>query len=303
LLRATVRAWQKDQAERMAAALAYYAIFSMAPFLLIALGITELVLGEQAARGELPHRLEVFVGPRPARAIEDILGNIHASGGNDLFTGIGFAVFLFGAVWVFVALQDALNIIWKVPRRAGVSGIVRKRGRLLLFALVLGTGLLLLTMLAASVTVATLTRSLETSVFSAGLLHGLNIGISFVLVAFVFALLYKFLPDARVQWRHVWVGALGSSFLHSLGNYAIGLYLGHGFLTSIFGAASSVIVILLWVYYSSLSFLLGAEYVYMCGEEQKAIEEAMARHAGKAIPKTGDGAIGSGAPTTGTGKD
>jgi membrane protein len=151
LLRATVRAWLEDDAPRMAAALAYYTIVSMAPLLLITLGVTEFFLGEQTARGEVRHRLEGFVGPGPAQAVEEILGDMRATGGNGLFTGINFAVFLFGAVWVFTALQGSLNSIWKVPSRAGVSGILRMYGRLLLFALVLGTGLLLLTVLAASV--------------------------------------------------------------------------------------------------------------------------------------------------------
>jgi membrane protein len=270
LLRATVRAWLEDDAFRMAAALAYYAIISIAPLLLIALGVTGFFLGEQTAREELSHRLEVLVGPEPAKAAEEILGNLQASGSTGLFTGINLAVFLCGAVWVFMALQDSLNSIWKVPSRPGVSWLLWMRGRLLLFALVLGTGLLLLTMLAASVTLMTLTRYLDSSRFSAHLLHGLDVGLSFVLVALVFALIYKFLPEAHVQWRHVWVGALGSSLLHTLGNYAIGLFVGHCALTSSYGAASSVIVILLWVFYSSLSFLLGAEYVHQRGEEHRS---------------------------------
>jgi membrane protein len=278
LLRATVRAWYEDDAPRMAAALAYYAITSIAPLLLIALGVANFVLGTQAARGELLPRLEILVGPGPAEAIEKILGNINVLGDNGFFTGINIVVFLFGSIWVFTALQDALNCIWRVPPRAGVSRILRMRGRLLLFALVLVTGVLLLMILAASVTLTTLTGFLEASGFATWLLHGANVGISFVLVTFVFALIYKFLPEAHVQWRHVWGGALGSSLLHSLGNYAIGLYVGHSLLTSIYGAASSVMVILLWVYYSSLGFLLGAEYVHKRGEEQNAQLTEAERH-------------------------
>jgi membrane protein len=270
LLRATLRAWWEGDAFRMAAALAYYTIVSMAPLLLIVLGVTEFVLGDQRARGELSQRLEGFVGPEPSKAVEAVLGNMQATGSNGLFTGINFAIFLFGAVWVFTAVQDSLNSIWKVPSQTGVSWVLWTRGRLLLFALVLGTGLLLLTMLATSVTLVTVTRFLNTSRLTASLLHGFNVGVSFVLVAFVFALIYRFLPAASVQWRHVWVGALGSSLLHSLGNYGIGLYIGHSALSSIYGAASSVMIILVWVYYSSLGFLLGAEYVHQAGELKTA---------------------------------
>jgi membrane protein len=269
VIRATFRAWWEDDVPQKAAALAYYAIFSMTPLLIITLGVTEFVLGKEAARGELRHRLNGLVGQGPAKAVEDILNTIHAPRSDGLFTGMNLAAFLFGSVWVFMALQDALNIIWKVRRPPGVGWIVRMRGRLLLFTLVLVTGLLLLTMLAASVTLATLTESLESSPLVASVLHLSNIGLSFILVVGVFAVIYKVVPEADVQWRHVWGGAVVSSLLHSLGNFAIGLWVGHCVQTSIYGAASSVIVILMWVYYSSLGFLLGAEYVHQRGEQQK----------------------------------
>jgi membrane protein len=270
LLRAAILAWVDDGATRMAAALAYYAIVSMAPLLIIVAGVTEFFLGKHTARGELSRRLDVLVGPGPAKAINEILDNIQLTSSNGLFAGINFAVFLFGAFWVFTALQDSLNSIWKVPSRTGVSWMFRMYGRLLLFALVLGGGLLILTILAASITLTAMARSLEASGFSAGLLHGLNVGVSFVVVAFVFASIYRFVPGTRVRWRDVWVGALGSSLLHSLGNYAIGLYIAHSALSSIYGAASSVMIVLLWVYYSSLGFLLGAEYVHQVGEAKTA---------------------------------
>jgi membrane protein len=297
LLRATFRAWWEDDAFRMAAALAYYSIMSLAPLLLITLGVAEFFLGRQTARGELHDRLKGFVGPEPAQAIEEILDNMQVTGGNGLLTGINFAVFLLGSIWVVMALQDSLNSIWKVPNRAGVSWVLWMRGRLLLFVLVLGAGLLLLALLAGSVTLSALAGSLETSRFSAGVLHGVNIGLSFVLVTLVFALIYKFLPEARVPWRNVWVGALGGSLLHSLGNQVIGLYLTHSALSSIYGAASSVIVVLLWVYYSSLIFLLGAEYVHQCGEEQKT-QLAEEQH-GLKLEAQRNGAASDGAQATG----
>jgi membrane protein len=270
VLRAALRAWLDDGAFRMAAALAYYGIVSMAPLLLLAVGFTRFVLGEQLGTGELSRRLKILVGPGAAEAIEAILGNVQAVGADSVATGVNLVIFLFGSVWVFTSIQDALNTIWKASGPAGVSGAIRMRARLLLFPLVLGTGLLLLTMLATSVTLVTLANSLETSRFSAASLHVLNVGLSLVLVTLVFASIYRFLPEAPVAWRDVWAGALGSSVLHSLGNYAIGLYVGNSLLTSIYGAASSVIVIMLWVYYSSLGFLLGAEYVHQRGLQRMA---------------------------------
>jgi membrane protein len=270
LLRATVRAWLEDDAFRMAGALAFSAIMSMAPLLLLTLGVTEFVRGKQTAQGELQNQLEAFVGPEPAQAIEEIMDNMETTGGNGILTGINFAVFLFGSVWVVMALQDCLNSVWKVRHRAGLSWFLWMRGRLLLFTLVLGAGLLLLALLAGSVTLTALAGSLKTSRFSAGLMCGLNAGLSFVVITLVFALIYRFVPEANVRWRHVWVGALGSSLLHALGNQAIGLYLAHSALSSIYGTASSVMIILLWVYYSSLTFLMGAEYVHQVGAVQTA---------------------------------
>jgi membrane protein len=282
VLRAAVRAWWEGGAFQMAAALAYYAIVSMAPLLLLAVGFTRYVLGEQLATGELARRMKIMVGADAADAIQAILGNIQALGSDNLITGVNLIVFLFGSVWVFVNIQDALNTIWKASGTEGVGGALRMRARLLLFPLVLCTGLLLLTMLAASVTLVTLANSLETSRFSSVLLHGLNLGLSFILVALVFALIYRYVPDAPVEWRDVRAGALGSSLLHSVGNYAIGLYVGNSLLTSIYGAASSVVFILLWVYYSSLGFLLGAEYVHQCARQRMA-DRARREAAGAAV--------------------
>jgi membrane protein len=257
----------------MAASLAYYALFSTVPLLVIALGITELVQGKRAEEGELSHSLEFFMGARPAKAIEELLNDMHPYSTNGLFAGVGFAVFLFGAIWVFVELQNSLNIIWKVPSPRRVGWIVRMRGRLLLFVLVLITGFLLLTMVASSVTLTALSRYLESSRFTAWLLHGVNVCFSIFLVTCLFALNYRLLPEPHVPRRHAWAGAFCSSFLYCLGNYALGLYLTYSPPNTVFGAASGVTVILLWVYYSSLIFFLGAEYVYSCGEEQVAVKE------------------------------
>jgi membrane protein len=269
LVRATVVAWLGGQTFRMAAALAFYAILSMAPLLLIGLDITKFVLGKQAESGEPQHGLEILVGREPAEAIKQILGTLNAPGGSGFMAGVNLILFLLGSVWVFAALQDSLNGIWKSsgPARAGWARWARSQ--LLLFALVLGTGLLLLAVLAAGVTMTALGRHLETPRLSAGLLQGMTAAVSFVLVTCLFTLIYKLLPEAHVRWRDAWTGGLVSSLLHSLGNHAIGVYLAYSRLDSLYGAASSVVVIMLWVYYTSLGFLLGAEYV--CQRHQEGV--------------------------------
>jgi membrane protein len=250
----------------MAAALAYQGVFSLGPLLLIAIGIAGLVYGERAARGELLDRLEWLVGTKPAAALEEILGNIYTSGSHGLFAGFGFVFLLVGASWVFLELRETLNTIWKVPRGgAGRSRLAPFRGHLVAVVLILGAGLLLLGVLAAHVTVVTLTHWLAPSLTVSVLFHALHLLVSVLLIGLLFAMLYRFLPDTGARWRDVWGGAFAASLLYSLGNYALGLYLGLGFLTWYFGAASFVVVVLMWVYYSSVIFLLGAEFAYLAG--------------------------------------
>src|SRR5262249_33980665 len=158
---------------------------------------------------------------------------------------------LLGASWVFSELQDALDTIWKAPRQQSLSLLALARHQLLSFALVFVTGLVLLAVLAAGVAVVALSKSLGEAGFPAALAHGLHFLFAFLLVALLFALLYKFLPTATVRWRHVWGAAAGAALLYLAGNYAVSFYLGYCFLTSAFGPAGAVLVFLIWVYYSS----------------------------------------------------
>jgi membrane protein len=262
LLKETFSAWDEDKCPRLGAALAYYTIFSIAPLLIIGIGITGFVFGEQAARGEIVGQIESAVGQPAAMAIEEMLKNTHAEGSYTFAAVVGIVLLLFGASGVFIQLQDALNTIWKVAPKPdrGIRGIVRDR--LLSFMVVLGTGLLLLVSLVISATLAALSKFLTPAALPGGtyLWQGINGLISFLLITLLFALIYKVLPDVRIAWRDVWVGAIVTALLFTLGKYLIGLYLGRSSTTSAFGAAGSLVVILVWVYYSSQLLLFGAEF-------------------------------------------
>jgi membrane protein len=262
LLWDSARAWTEDRAFRMAAALSFYSILSVAPLLLIATALAGLVFGDEAVQGDLEDRLDGLVGKKPAAALVEILGRISRNGNTNVFTVVGFVGLLLGASWVFSELQDALDTIWKAPRQQSLSLLGQVRNRLLSFALVFVTGLVLLTVLAASVAVIALSSSLGPAAFPTALAHGVNFVVAFLLVALLFALLYRYLPIVPVRWRDVWGAAAGTALLYLAGEYAISFYLGYCFLTSAFGAAGAVLVLLMWVYYSALIFLFGAEFSY-----------------------------------------
>ncbi len=266
MLEETASAWIDDKAFRMGAALAYYSLFSVAPLLLIAIGIAGLVFGEQAARGEVLGELRNVVGGPTADAIKEILAHAGREGGGGWAAGIGLVVLLFGASSVFVELQDALDTIWKVMPRPGRAIWEIVRERLLSFAVIVGTGFLVLLSLGVTAALQALGGVLSPVASlpgGAGLWQAINAVLSFALITLLLAMIYKVLPDAEISWRDVWVGALLGALLFTAGKYLIGLYLGHSTLTSAFGAAGSVILLLTWVYYSSLILLFGAEFTHV----------------------------------------
>lgn len=262
LLKDTFFQWSSDKAPRMGAALAYYAVFSLAPLLLIAITIAGLVFGEEASRGEIFHQIEATVGPSAAKGIEDLVKNAGASDGNVFVMVIGGVLLLLGASGVFVELQDSLNTIWRASPSQG-SGLWHMiRRRFLTFSIVLGIGFLLLVSLIVSAVLAALGKFLTPSDMPGGLVFWqcLNALVSFGFITLLFAALYRFLPDVKICWKDVWLGAALTAGLFTLGKFLLGLYLGQAAIGSSFGAAGSLVVILVWIYYSSQIFLFGAEF-------------------------------------------
>jgi membrane protein len=253
--------WSNDNAPRLGASLSYYTIFSMAPVLLLVIAVAGLALGEKAAQGKIVEQLSGLMGPDAAKAIQLMLEKASHRGGGIVATVVGGITLIVGATGVMIELQDALNVVWKVVAKPGrgIKGIVRDR--LLSFGIVLGFGFLLLVSLVLSAGVSML-DSWMGSLMPGWIVVGylLSYGLSLGLVAFVLAAIFKILPDVKITWRDVWVGALVTSVLFHLGKFGISLYIGKASVASTFGAAGSLAVLLVWVYYSSQIVLFGAEF-------------------------------------------
>ena len=260
LLTAAFSDFLEDRAPRLGAALAYYTALSIAPLLLIVIGIAGLVFGEEAARGQIVGQLQALVGDDGARAIQDMLAHARRPASGLIATIVGVVTLLAGASGVFGQLQDALNTIWEVAPRPGRGWRGLVRDRFLSLTMVLGTGFLLLVSLlvsagvsAAGEAIGGLTHGFET------VAHVATALVSFGVVTALFAMIFKYLPDAEISWRDVWAGAAITALLFVLGKFAIGLYLGHASIGSAYGAAGSFVVLLVWVYYSAQVLLFGAE--------------------------------------------
>ena len=261
LLIESFKEWQADNASRLAAALAYYTVFSLSPLLIMAIAIAGALFGEDAAKGEIVGQIQGLVGAEGARVIETAIRNANQPDISSVASLISVGVLLFGASGVFAQLQEALNTVWNVKAKPdqGVMNFVRKR--VLSFSAVLGIGFLLLVSLILSAVLSALSKYMGHLIPGADFLWQIvNQVVSFGIITSLFALMYKFLPDVKIKWDDVWIGASITAFLFSIGKFALGLYLGRGSFGSTYGAAGSLIVILAWVYYSAQILFFGAEF-------------------------------------------
>jgi membrane protein len=260
------KAWRADYAASMGAALAYYTMFSLAPLMLIVISVAGLVFGESAARGEIQIQLDTLMGPHSASAVQDLLASVHQPAKGVAATLLGLALLLAGAASVFGELQDALDRIWRVPSQSGMGSgwLALLRSRLLSFGMILALGFLLMVSLIMSALLAALGHTLKPFFegWQAVVALGSDVG-GFVLAALVFALIFKVMPRVHVMWKDVWVGALFTAVLFTLGKSLISFYIGRSGIASGFGAAGSLVVILLWVYWSAQILLIGAEFTWV----------------------------------------
>lgn len=263
LLKETVDEWQRDKVGQMAAALAYYTLFSIAPLLVIAVAVAGAVFGQEAARGEVVAQIQGLLGKSGAEVVQTALANTqNPQSGNGIVPFIiSTLALIFGASGVFIQLQDSLNAVWNVDPspQAGVKAVVRKR--IFSFAMVITIGFILMVSLIVSTSLAalsTFTNQLVPALES--LWQLVNIGISLGVFTLLFALIYKYLPDIHIAWKDVLVGAFFTSILFSIGKELLGLYLGNGTFGSAYGAAGSVVTVLAWIYYAVQIMLFGAEF-------------------------------------------
>jgi membrane protein len=265
LVKKAGNAWIDDYAPSMGAALSYYTVFSLAPLILIVISIAGLVFGEEAVRGELFGQLRGLMGADAATAVEGLLAGVSKPSEGAIGTAVGIGLLVVGATTVFGELQDALDRIWRAPARdksSGIWGLVR--ARLLSFGLILGLAFLLVVSLVLGAVIAAVGNVFDS--WLAGwetVAQLINLVIGFGLTMVVFAIIYKWMPRVHVAWHDVWVGAGVTALLFTIGKFLIGLYIGKSGVASSFGAAGSLVVIFVWVYWSSQVFLLGAEFTWV----------------------------------------
>jgi membrane protein len=254
-------AWDNDNAWRLGAALAFFAIFSLAPLLLIIIIIASVVFGRAAAQGQIVSQIQGIIGPSGAKDIQNMIANTSQSHSTTWATVLGVVILILGATGVFVQLRGSLDTIFHVKEKPIGTIKAYFKDRLISFGMILAIGFLLLVSLILSAAISAF------SLYLANMMPGLDsilgiidIVVSFVVITALFAMIFKYLPDIKIRWGAIWMGAAVTSLLFTIGKFLIGLYLGKSGVSSAFGAASSLVVILLWAFYSSLIMLYGAEF-------------------------------------------
>ena len=261
MLKQTVSEWSEDKVPRLGAALAYYTIFATVPLLTIIIAMIGLFFGQEAAQGHILNQVAGLVGQQSAEAIRDMLQRANQPSTGIVATAIAAVTLLLGASGLFGQLQDALNTIWGVKPKPGRGMWRLIQDRFLSLMAVLGTGFLLLVSLVLSAALSALGKWFGGLLPAPEvLLQALNFLVSFGVITVLFAMIFKLLPDARITWRDVWVGAGITALLFTLGKFLIGLYLGKSNVGSAYGAAGSLVIVLVWVYYSAQILLFGAEF-------------------------------------------
>ena len=295
IFKLTYQGWKEDNASRLSAALAYYTIFSLAPMLIIIIAITGLLWQADVVRTQILNQIHDLLGPEGADFIANLITNTGGPAEGIVALIVGIITLLFGALGVFNELHNSLNIIWDVKEEKpeGFFQAVKKLilDRFLSFTMILGIGFLLLVSLMVTAGLSAAQETISNAFPLSGLmLQIVNLVISIGAITILFALMFKFLSDADIAWRDVWVGAFVTALLFSIGKTAIGIYLGNSAVASVFGAAGSLVVLLLWIYYSAQILFFGAEFtqVYANKYGSKIVPEWKEETAGPESRGTGD---------------
>ena len=281
LLKATFAEWSEDKVPRLAAALSYYTIFSLVPLLVLLIILVGVIYGQEAVRNQLSGQIQGVVGPQAADFIQSTIANMHTTGGGVVTTVVSFVVLVFAATNLFYQLHEALNTIWEVADAPGAGIKETVINRALAFVMVLGVGALILLSLVLDTILANINQ------FAGNLLPGagwvwqvLNQLVAFGIITLLFAMIYKYLPSAKIDWEDVWIGSVITALLFVIGKWALGFYLARAGSVSAYGAAGSMVALLLWVYYSAQIIFFGAEFtqVYARRYGKRIVPEEGAIH-------------------------
>jgi membrane protein len=291
IVKETGQGWDSDGVSSLAAGLAYYTLLSLAPLLVIAIAIAGLVFGQDAARDRIAVELGTVVGSQAAQAIQEVVKRAQTPAAGIVSTVVGVVVLFIGASGVFGELQTSMDRVWNVKPKPGRGFVGMLKDRFLSFTMVLGVAFLLLVSTILTAALAAVGRYLGGALPGGeALWHLVNLAFSLATTALLFALIFKIVPDIEIAWKDVWVGAAVTSVLFTLGKFLIGFYLGKASVSSAYGAAGSLVVLVIWVYYSAQILLLGAEFT-----------QAYAQHWGSRV-KPSENAVPADAPDIGPGK-
>ncbi|HJS43627.1 MAG TPA: YihY/virulence factor BrkB family protein [Gemmatimonadales bacterium] len=282
-----VKSWSKDEVPRLGASLAYYTLFALSPILVIAVAIAGAVYGAEAVRGQIVGEIDGLIGRRGAEAVQSILQGAHQDRSGPFAVIVGAITLVIAASGAFLELQHALNKIFRVktdPQKSGITRLLLSRLRS--FGMVVSVGfLLLVSLLVSAALTAVATRLQGTEVLGPFLLEAFNMIVALAVMTVLFGLIYRVLPDVHLAWRDVWTGAFVTSVFFSIGKFLIGLYLGQSSVASSYGAAGSVVIILVWVYYSAQLILLGAEFTRVYAEHRRGGGEPPPNHLARRDPR------------------
>jgi membrane protein len=265
---ATFSGFIDDNGLKLSASLAYYTIFSIAPLLILIASLADVVYGNDAVNRQLYPQIAQYVGSHAASQIQETLKNLQLSGKTGFAVIIGISTLLVGASSMFIDIQESLNIIWRVKAKPKKSWVKLLENRFISFSLIISLGFLLLVSLIVDILIKALSDKLTHFLPTVTdlLVHGINLGLTLIVISILFGIIFKFLPDVKIKWKDVRSGAIFTALLFMLGQYVIGLYIQYTAQGSTYGAAGSVIVILLWVYYTATILYMGAEFTQVYAE-------------------------------------
>ena len=290
--RSAMRGWSEDRAASMGAAIAYYTVFSIAPILLLVIAIAGLAFGDQAAQGALVGNLADVIGTEAAQALQALIKQAAVGASGPIATVVSLATMTIAATAVLAELQSALKVVWKVEAKPGRRIIIAIKHRLLCLAIILGCGVLLGASLATSTAITVLSGYLSAVHAALPYVLGVfNVCVTLGMTTVLFGMIFKILPDAPIGWRDVWVGAAFTAVLFTVGKHLLSLYIGGKNVASVYGAAGALVIVLLWVYYSTQILLFGAEITRAHAERRRLREATPAAPAGAPVLETPSNAL------------